>query len=78
MRQRPLLLFNLLNDYMKSVATNEFPEIEWEIGEMISKDIDERMEVFVATGEDAAGNKYEAEAYYYGNELEEIKHIEKV
>ncbi len=63
---------------MKSAATNEFPEIEWEIGQLLERDIDERMEVFEALGSDKEGNQYEAEAYYYGNELEEIKHIEKV
>lgn len=63
---------------IKSKPTEEFPAIEWELGPLLEKDIDERMEVFEALGSDKEGNQYEAEAYYYGNELEEIKNILKL
>jgi len=62
---------------MKTKATNEFPEIEWEIEDLLEKDIDERMEVFNAIGTDKDGNEYSGSAYYFCDVLEEIKDIEK-
>ncbi len=63
---------------MKTKATNEFPEIEWEIGDLLDRDIDERMEVFNAEGEDAEGNEYSGSAYYICDRFEEIKDIERL
>lgn len=63
---------------MKTKANNEFPEIDWEIGELMDKDVDERMEVFVANGEDEEGNKYTGIAYYFCDELDGIKDTELV
>ena len=63
---------------MKTKATDQFPEIEWEIGDLLDRDIDERMEVFIAEGEDANGNKYSGSAYYVCDSFEEIRDIEKL
>jgi len=63
---------------MKTKATNEFPEIEWEFSDLLDCDIEERMEVFNAEGEDADGNKYSGSAYYICDRFEEIRDIEKL
>jgi hypothetical protein len=58
-------------------ASAKFPLIEWDItNELLEKDIDERMEVYVAHGEDKKGNQYSGSAYYFCDELDEIKDIE--
>jgi hypothetical protein len=60
---------------MKTDATDSWPEIHWEIGKLLEADIDERMEVFEATGTDNDGYTYEGVAYFYGGEFEEMKEI---
>lgn len=60
---------------MKTDATDIWPEIHWEIGELLESDIDERMEAFMASGTDSGGHTYEGTAYFYGGEFEEIKDI---
>ncbi len=60
---------------MKTDADDFWNEIEWEIGELTEKDIDERLEVFAATGVDKNGQTYEGYAYFYGGEFEEMKEI---
>lgn len=60
---------------MKTAADDFWNEIEWEIGELLESDIDERMEVFLAKGIDEGGKCYEGEAYFYGGEFEEMKNI---
>jgi hypothetical protein len=61
------------------IPASEFlPEIDWEFGELLEKDIDERMEVFIATGFDKEGYTYEGEAYFFGGEFEEVKDVIKI
>jgi len=62
---------------MKTKATNKFPEIDWEIDELLEEDIDERMKVYNAIGIDSEGNEYSGSAYYFCDEFNEIKDIEK-
>ena len=57
---------------------NGFPEIEWEVGDLMDTDPEERMEVFDAFGEDKDGNKYSGSAYYICGDFEEIDGIEKL
>lgn len=57
---------------------NGFPEITWEIGDSLDYDAEERMEVFDAFGEDAEGRKYSGSAYFFCNEFDEIKDVEKL
>ncbi len=57
---------------------NGFPEIVWEIGDSLDYDAEERMETFVANGEDKAGNKYSGSAYFCCSEFLEINGIEKL
>jgi len=58
--------------------SDQFPEIEWTIGDLMDYDPEERMEVFDAFGEDKDGGKYSASAYYFCGELEIIQDIEKL
>ncbi len=55
-----------------------FPQIEWEIGDILETDPEEKMDVFDATREDKDGNKYSGSAYFFCNEFEEIKDVEKL
>lgn len=60
------------------IESNEvLPAIEWEFGELLEKDIDERMEVYLANGTDFQGHTYTGSAYFYSGELDEIKDIEE-
>ena len=54
-----------------------FPSIDWEIGDLMDTDPEERMEVFEAHGEDKEGNEYSGSAYYFCSDFESIKDIEK-
>ena len=63
---------------MKTKATDKLPEIEWEILDLLDKDVDERMEVYYAAGYSTDGRSFAGSAYYFCNELDEIKDIEEV
>jgi len=63
---------------MTTKATEDFPEIEWDIKELLEKDVDERSETYAVVGEDFGGNRYEGTAYYVCGELEEVKEIYRV
>lgn len=63
---------------MKTKANNDFPEIDWEIGELMDRDVDERMEVFAAEGQGTDGNIYSGIAYYFCDEFDKIEDIELV
>ena len=63
---------------MKTKATDKLPEIEWEVLDLLDKDVDERMEVYYAFGTSADGREYEGSAYYFCGELDEIKDIEEI
>lgn len=61
---------------MKTRATDQWPEIDWEIGAVLSTDPEEREVVFAAKGVDAAGNEYEGWAVYSCGEFERMEGIE--
>lgn len=53
-------------------------QIEWTVtNEILEKDIDERLEVFLAEGTDKQGNKYTGLAEFVCGEFEGIKDIEE-
>lgn len=55
-------------------------KINWEIDyrDLLEKDVDERMEVFAAHGVgEETGKQYSGSAYFFCNELDEIKDIEE-
>lgn len=62
---------------MITSATTEFPEIEWEMGEQLEYDPEERMRVFKGIGLDKAGIKYTGSIYYTHGCFDEIKDIER-
>jgi hypothetical protein len=63
---------------MKTKATDKFPEIEWEItDDILDKDYDELMWVFLAEGKSKDGRKWSGSAYYFCDEFEEIRDIEE-
>jgi hypothetical protein len=61
---------------MTTLATSEFPEIDWEIGDQLEYDPDERMRVFSGIGHDKEGKKYTGSIYYTHGCFDEIKDIE--
>lgn len=65
---------------MKTSATREHPEIEWADlkTELLEKDVDERMEVYIAEGVDVFGNEYVGSAEFFCDELNEVKDIELI
>ncbi len=61
---------------MKTPATEDFPEIEWEVTrEVLERDPEERLVVYLAKGVDDLGNKYAGSAHYTCDELDAIKDI---
>lgn len=65
---------------MKTAATNDFPEIEWEDlkQKLVETDFDELKAVFICIGKDVNGNTYQGNAYFYADIFEEIKDIDQV
>lgn len=53
-----------------------FPEIEWEIGDNLDYDPEERMNTYIADGKDKSGVEYSGTAYFFCGEFESIKDIE--
>lgn len=63
---------------MKTEATSELPEIEWDQKfSLLSADIDEREEVYTAMGTGSDGKEYTGIATFSCNELVWIEHIEE-
>ena len=63
---------------MKTIATETHPEIDWEIGDFLDRDFDERMETFIAEGESDDGRKWQGTAYYFCDIFEEVTDIEEL
>lgn len=62
---------------MKTKPKNGFPAIDWEItDELLSSDVDEREETYVAIGFDNQGHKYSGTALYSCGELLDILDVE--
>lgn len=62
---------------MITPANTEFPEIEWEMGDELEYDPEERLRVFSGKGIDKDGNRYSGSIHYVCGVFEEIKDIEK-
>lgn len=54
--------------------------IEWDDlqADVLETDVDERMEVYMCTGEDIAGNKVMGTSYFFAGILDRIEEIEFV
>lgn len=63
---------------MTTKANSDFPEIEWEMGEQLEYDPEERMRVFNGIGIDKDGNKYSGAIKYVCGELEAVEDIEPI
>lgn len=61
---------------MKTPATNDLPEIEWDQDRLMETDIDERMEIWRMIGIGTNGLHYSGSGYYFCGELDSIKDIE--
>jgi hypothetical protein len=58
--------------------TDNLPQIEWELGDVIDKDPDERMKVYEAAGNDKEGNLYTGSAYFFAGIFEQMEGVEKL
>ena len=61
-----------------TIANDNLPQIEWELGDVLDTDPDERMKVYEASGYDKAGNSYVASAYFFAGVFEQMEGIEKL
>ena len=62
---------------MITSANTDFPEIEWEMGDELEYDPEERERVFNGKGTDKNGIIYFGSIHYVCGVFEEIKDIEK-
>ena len=63
---------------MKTPATEDYPEIEWEQHRLMDTDVDERSETWEVRGYDAAGNKYAGVADFTCGEMVDVNQIETI
>jgi hypothetical protein len=61
-----------------TIKTDEYPEISWELGDVLDADPEERMKVYEASGYDKSGNSYVASAYYFAGVFEQMEGVEKL
>lgn len=61
---------------MKTPATEEFPEIEWDQYKLMEYDTEERSQTWEMEGLDSTGNKYSGIGEYSCGELVLITQIE--
>ena len=57
---------------------DDLPEIQWELGDVLDTDPEERMKVYEAAGYDKAGNSYVASAYFFDGVFEQMEGVEKL
>lgn len=64
----------------KTEATDKHPEIIWDDlkTELLEKDPEERMEVFIGRGFDSEGREYGCIATFFCDELEKIEDIDLI
>ena len=55
-----------------------YPEITWELSDVINVDPEEHMKVYEAAGYDKSGNSYVASAYFFAGVFEQMEGIEKL
>ena len=58
--------------------SDRFPEISWELGDVLDSDPEERMKVYDAAGYDAEGNSYSGSAYFFAGVFEQMEGIERL
>ena len=65
---------------MKTKASEDFPEIEWDDlkTELLESDPDERMTTYIATGKGTNGKDYTGTATFFHDEFSEITDIEEI
>lgn len=61
-----------------TIKTDDYPEIVWELGNVLDTDPEERMKVFEAAGYDKSGNSYVASAYFFAGVFEQMEGVEKL
>ena len=61
-----------------TIANDNLPQIEWELGDVIDTDPDERMKVYEASGYDKEGCSYVASAYFFAGVFEQMEGVEKL
>ena len=61
-----------------TIANDNLPQIEWELGDVIDTDPDERMKVYEASGYDKEGCSYVASAYFFAGIFEQMEDIERL
>jgi hypothetical protein len=61
-----------------TIAHDDYPEICWELGDVLDTDPDERMKVYEAAGYDKAGNSYVGSAYFFAGVFEQMEGIERL
>jgi hypothetical protein len=61
-----------------TIPHDDLPQIEWELGDVLDTDPEERMKVYEAAGYDKEGNSYVASAYYFAGVFEQMEDIEKL
>ena len=59
-------------------ATDNLPEIFWELGDVIDTDPEERMKVYEAAGCDASGGNYLGSAYFFAGVFGQMEDIERL
>jgi hypothetical protein len=57
---------------------DQWPQIEWELGDVIENDPEERMKVYEAAGCDASGGNYLGSAYFFAGVFEQMEGVEKL
>ena len=63
---------------IQTPANRDFPAIEWELGDVLEVDPEERMKVYDAAGYDAEGNSYSGSAYFFAGVFEQMEGIERL
>jgi hypothetical protein len=61
-----------------TIAHDNWPEITWELGDVLDTDPEERMKVYDASGYDKEGNSYVASAYFFAGIFEQMEGVEKL
>jgi len=61
-----------------TLQTDDYPEITWELGDVLDRDPEERMTVYNAAGFDKDGNNYSASAYFFAGVFEQMEDIERL
>ena len=61
-----------------TIKSDLVPEINWEIGDKLDYDPDERMNTYIANGTDKDNVEYTGTAYFFCGIFDSIKDIERL